>query len=331
MAPSGSSRSAVSASRALLAAALLGAPLAGAAQSWPAKPVRIIVPAQPGGGLDLVGRTVADQLGRALNGSFVVENVAGGGGLIATQSTARAAPDGYTLMVGYVGTHGTNPAVRKMPYDAVRDFTPVAMVGGTRNVLVVQPSLPVHDLKSLVQYGKANAGKMNYASGGIGTLNHLSMEQFRSDAGFDALPAHYRGIGPAINDFLGGTTMMMMPGVAAALPHIRSGKMRPIAVTGPGRHPLLPDVPTFEESGFKGYDAMQWYGIVGPARLPQAIVSRLNEAINAALRDPGLRARLSAEAIEPMPMSSVEFGRYIESEIARWRAVARERNLRLDD
>jgi tripartite-type tricarboxylate transporter receptor subunit TctC len=289
------------------------------------------VPAQPGGGLDLIGRTVADQLGRALAQPIVVENVSGGGGQIASQATARAAPDGYTLMVGYVGTHGTNPAVRKVPYDAVRDFTAIAMVGGTPNVLVVIPSLPVKDLASLVEYAKRNAGRMNYASGGIGTLNHLAMEQFRAQAGFDAVVAHYRGIGPAINDILAGQAMMMMPGLAAALPHIRSQKMRPIAITGLKRHALLPEVPTFEESGYKGFDGVQWYGIVGPAKIPAEITRRLNAEINKSLASPALQQRLAAEAIEPMPMTPEQFGRFIQADIARWSKLARERKISLDD
>jgi tripartite-type tricarboxylate transporter receptor subunit TctC len=301
------------------------------AQAYPAKAVKILVPAQPGGGLDLIGRTVADQLGRSMEQSFVVENVSGGGGAIASQAVARAAPDGYTLMVGYVGTHGTNPAVRKVPYDAVRDFTAIAMVGGTPNVLVVHPALPVADLKSLIDYAKKNAGKMNYASGGIGTLNHLAMEQFRAAAGFDAVPAHYRGIGPAINDILGGQTMMMMPGLAAALPHIRSRKMKPIAITGLRRHPLLPEVPTFEESGFKGFDGVQWYGIVGPAKLPAEITKRLNVEINKALASRALHERLASEAIEPMPMTPEQFAKFIQAEIAHWGALARERKISLDD
>ncbi|MGH8766360.1 MAG: Bug family tripartite tricarboxylate transporter substrate binding protein [Burkholderiales bacterium] len=302
-----------------------------AAQNWPAKPLKIIVPAQPGGGLDLVGRTMADQLGRALGQTIVVENVSGGGGQIATMATARAAPDGYTLMVGYVGTHGTNPAVRKVPYDAVRDFTAIAMVGGTPNILVAYPGLPVSDLKSLIAFARSNAGKMNYASGGIGTLNHLAMEQFRADAGFDAVVAHYRGIGPGIVDVLSGQAMMMMPGLAAALPHIRSGKMRPLAITGMKRHPLVPEVPTFEESGFKGYDGVQWYGIVGPAKLPAEITTRLNAEINKALAAPALRERLSAEALEPMPMSPERFGKFIQADIARWSKLARERQISLDN
>jgi tripartite-type tricarboxylate transporter receptor subunit TctC len=307
------------------------APSFAQAQAWPAKPLKIIVPAQPGGGLDLVGRTVAEQLGRALGQTVVVENVSGGGGQIATMQTARAAPDGYTLMVGYVGTHGTNPAVRKVPYDAVRDFTAIAMVGGTPNILVTTPSLPVGDLKSLVAYAKKNAGKMNYASGGIGTLNHLVMEQFRADAGFEAVVAHYRGIGPGIVDVLAGQAMMMMPGLAAALPHIRSQKMRPIAITGLKRHPLVPEVPTFEESGYKGYDGVQWYGIVGPAKLPAEITQRLNQEINKALATPALQGRLSSEALEPMPMSTEQFGKFIQAEIARWSKLAKERKISLDD
>jgi tripartite-type tricarboxylate transporter receptor subunit TctC len=306
-------------------------PLLTLAQAWPAKPVKIIVPAQPGGGLDLVGRTVAEQLGRALDQSFVVENVAGGGGQIASQTVARAAPDGYTLMVGYVATHGTNPAVRKVPYDAVKDFTAIAMVGGTPNILVVTPSLPATDLKSLVAYAKKNDGKMNYASAGIGSLGHLVMEQFRTDAGFDAVAVHYRGIGPGIVDVLGGQAMMMLPGLAAALPHIRAQKMRPIAITGLKRHPLLPEVPTFEESGFKGYDGVQWYGIVGPAKLPAEITRRLNGEINKALASPQLQQRLTGEALEPMPMTPEQFGKFIQAEIARWARLAAERKISLDD
>jgi tripartite-type tricarboxylate transporter receptor subunit TctC len=313
------------------ALALLAPGLALAQAAYPSKPVRIIVPAQPGGGLDLIGRTIGDQLGRALDQSFVIENVSGGGGSIATQAVARAAPDGYTLMVGYVGTHATNPAVRKVPYDAVRDFTPIAMVGGTPNVLVVHPAVPAADLKSLVDHARRIAGKMNYASGGIGTLNHLAIEQFRGAAGFEGVIAHYRGIGPALNDLASGQTQMLMPGLAAALPHIRSKRIRPVAITGLKRHPLVPDLPTFEESGYKGFDGVQWYGIVAPAKLPAAITTRLATEINKALASKSLQDRLSAEAIEPMPMTAAEFGKFIQSEIVRWAALARERKISLDD
>lgn len=302
-----------------------------AAQAYPSKPVKIIVSAQPGGGLDLVGRTVGGELGRALGQSFVVENIGGGGGTIAAMAAKRAAPDGYTLMVGYVGTHGTNPAVRKLPYDAVRDFTPIAMVGGTPNVLVIQPSVPASDLKSFVDYAKKNPDKLNYATGGIGLLNHLALEQFRAAAGLDAQYAHYRGISPAIADMLGGRIHVLMPGLAAALPHIRSKKIRPIAITGLKRHPLVPDVPTFEESGYKGFDGVQWYGIVGPAGLPPEITAKLNAEINKALASPALHERLSGEAIDPMPMTPEQFGAFMRADIARWTALARERHISLDD
>ena len=301
------------------------------AQGYPAKPVKIIVPANPGGGLDLIGRTVADQLGRALGQTFIVENSAGGGGSIASMATARAAPDGYTLMVGYVGTHATNPAVRKLNYDAFADFTPIAMVGGTPNLLVVHPSVPASDLKGFVEYAKQNPNKLNWGTGGIGLLNHLALEQFRAAAGLEgAVYAHYRGIGPALADIIGGQINVLMPGLAAALPHIRSGKIRPLAVTGLKRHPLQPDLPTFEELGYKGFDTLQWYGIVGPAKLPPEITTRLNAEINKALAQPSLRERLSAEAIDPMPMSPEQFGKYMQDEIARYRKLAQERHISLD-
>ena len=219
---------------------------------YPSKPIRIIAPVQPGGGVDLVARTIADRLGRALGQSIVVENQSGGGGVVGSLATARAAPDGYTLMVGYVGTHGTNPAVRKLPYDAVKDFTPIAMVGGTPNILVVPPSLPVNSLREFVQYAKANPGKLSYGSAGPGTLTHLAMEQFKVATDIDLVHVPYRGIGPAITDILGGQTQALFPGLAAALPHIKAGKMRPLAVTGLKRHRLVPDVPTFEEIGVQG-------------------------------------------------------------------------------
>jgi tripartite-type tricarboxylate transporter receptor subunit TctC len=293
--------------------------------------VRIIVPAQPGGGLDLIGRTIGDELGRALGQTFVIENVGGGGGSIASQQTARAAPDGYTLMVGYVATHATSPAVRKVPYDAVKDFTPIAMVGGTRNMLVVHPSLPVSDLKGFIAYAKAKADKVTFGAGGIGTLNHLLIEQLKGAAGFDAVVVQYKGIGPSFADMLGGQLEAMTPGVAAALPHIRSKKVKPIAVTGRTRHALLPDVPTFEESGFQGFDGVQWYGIVGPARMPVAVTQKLNAEIGRALAAPALQQRLVAEAIEPMPMTPEVFGTFMQAELARYVTLARERNIRLDE
>jgi tripartite-type tricarboxylate transporter receptor subunit TctC len=313
----------------LVAVALL--PSFGAAQPYPMKPVRIVVPAQPGGGLDLIGRTVADQLGRSLGQTFLVENISGGGGAIATQAVARAAPDGYTLMVGYVATHAASPAMRKVPYDPVGDFTPIAMIGGTRNILVVHPTVPAADLKSFIEYARNKSAKLTHGSGGIGTLTHLVMEQLKAAAGFDAVIVQYRGIGPAFQDMLGGQLESMAPGLAAALPHIRAKKVKPIAITGLARHPLLPEVPTFEESGFKGFDGVQWYGIVGPAKLNPEVTKKLSAEIGKALASPALQQRLVAEAIEPMPMTPEEFGAFIHAELARYSALAREHRISLDN
>ncbi|MFI4902813.1 MAG: Bug family tripartite tricarboxylate transporter substrate binding protein, partial [Burkholderiales bacterium] len=311
----------------LALAACVIAPATVAQGTYPVKPIKIIAPVQPGGGVDLVARTIGERLTKALGQPVIVENQSGGGGIVGSQLTARAAPDGYTLMVGYVGTHGTNPAVRKLPYDAVRDFTPIAMVGGTPNVLVVPPSVPANTLAEFIAYAKANKGKLSYGSSGPGTLTHLAMEQLKVAADIDMQHVPYRGIGPAIVDILGGQTQALFPGLAAALPHIKAGKMRPLAITGARRHPLLPDVPTFEELGYKGFDGVQWYGIVGPANMPPAIVATLNKAINDALADPSLRERLSGEALEPMPMTPEQFGQYMKDDIAKWSKVARDRNI----
>ncbi|HSD00685.1 MAG TPA: tripartite tricarboxylate transporter substrate binding protein [Casimicrobiaceae bacterium] len=316
---------------ALVTGAFLAAATAMAQGAYPAKAIKIIAPVQPGGGVDLVARQIGERLGRSLGQPVVIENQSGGGGIVGSQATARAAPDGYTLMVGYVGTHGTNPAVRKLPYDAVKDFTPIAMVGGTPNVLVVPPSLPVQTLPEFIAYAKANKGKLSYGSSGPGTLTHLAMEQLKVATDIDMTHVAYRGIGPAITDILGGQTQALFPGLAAALPHIKAGKLRPLAVTGTKRHPLLPDVPTFEELGFKGFDGVQWYGIVGPANLPSPIVTTLNAEINRTLADPSFSERLSAEALQPMPMTAAEFGQYMRDDIAKWTRVAKERNIQLTE
>jgi tripartite-type tricarboxylate transporter receptor subunit TctC len=304
---------------------------ASAQSGYPNKPIKIIAPVQPGGGVDLVARTIADRLGQALGQSIIVDNQSGGGGVVGSMVTARAAPDGYTLMVGYVGTHGTNPAVRKLPYDAIKDFTPIAMVGGTPNILIVPPTVPVSTLKDFVAYVRANPGKLSYGSSGPGTLTHLAMEQLKVAADLDMIHVPYRGIGPAITDILGGQTQALFPGLAAALPHIKAGKMKPLAVTGTKRHPLLPDVPTFEELGYKGFDGVQWYGIVGPANMPPPIVKRLNEEINKLLANPDLRERLSSEALEPMPMSPEQFGQYMRTDIDKWSRLAKARNIEIND
>jgi len=301
------------------------------AQAFPARQIRYIVPVAAGGGSDLVGRTVTERWGKLLGQSFVVENIGGGGGSIACQTTARAAPDGYTLLQGYVATHGTSPATRsKLPYDAIKDFTPVGMIGATPNVLVVNAAVPVQTVDQFVAYLKQNPARLSYGSAGQGSLTHLTMELFKQAANVFAVHIPYRGIAPAFNDLLGAQTQAMFPGLAAALPHIRSGRVRPLAVTGGTRHPLLKDVPTMVEAGFKGFDALQWYGVVGPAGLPAAVLKTLNETLNAVLTGADLRDRLSAEAVEPQPMTPEAFAQFIREDIARWTRLARERKIDLD-
>jgi tripartite-type tricarboxylate transporter receptor subunit TctC len=311
---------------ALLLAVVLAAPggPAVAQDNYPSRPVKIIAPQAPGGGVDLVARIIADRLRVAMGQSFVIENQAGAGGAIATQMTARAQPDGYTLMIGYVATHATNPAVKNNPgYDAVKDFTPIAMLGGTPNLLVVARAVPVNTLQELVAYGKANPGKLNYGTSGVGTLNHLLMEQFKHASAVPIMAVPYRSIGQAFTDAMGGQIQIIFPGLAAAMPHVRSGAFKPLAVTGDKRHPLLPDVPTFKESGYEGFNGLTWYGIVGPAKLPASITKKLNEEINKVLASPDLRDTFAAEALNVMPMTPPQFGRYIADEIAHWTEVAR--------
>ena len=316
----------------LQSAAALALPGVSFAQSsYPSKPIRYIVPVAAGGGNDMIARVVTDRWGKLLGQPFVVDNQSGGGGVIASQTTARAAPDGYTLMQGYVATHGTTPATRRIPYDAIKQFTPIGMIGATPNVLVVDANLPVKTVKEFVEYVKRNPGKVNYGSAGVGSLTHMTMELFKQETGTFMLHIPYRGIAPAINDLLGGQTQAMFPGLAAALPQIRAGRMRPLAVTGKERNPVLKDVPTMEEAGFKGFNSLQWYGTVGPAGMAPDLVKRLNETQVTVLKSPDLREKLAAEAVEPWPMTPEQFGAFIRSEIAQWTALAKARNIQLEE
>ncbi len=316
----------------LCAASALGpalGPLAWA-QAYPSKPLRYIVPVAAGGGNDFIGRTVTERWGRQLGQTFVVENIGGGGGAIASTTVARAAPDGYTLMQGYVATHATSPATRKLNYDPIKDFTPVGMIGGTPNVLVVPAALPVNDLKQFIAHVRSNPGKLNYGSAGVGSLTHMTMELFKQAIEGFIVHVPYRGIAPAFTDLLGGQTQAMFPGLAAAMPHIRSGRVRPLAVTGAARHPLFKELPTLIESGFPGFDAVQWYGVVGPAGLPPEVVKLLNDTLNKTLTEPDMREKLSAEAVELMPMSPAQFAEYMRADLARWTQLAAERKIQAE-
>lgn len=304
---------------------LLAALVSGAisAQTYPDRPVKIIAPQAPGGGVDIVGRIIADQLRIQLGQSFLIDNQAGAGGAIAAKMTSRAAPDGYTLMIGYVATHGTNPAVKKNIYDPIKDFTAIGMIGGTPNILVVSKTVPVRTLQEFVTYSKANPTKVDYGTSGVGTLNHLLMEEFKSVSGVPSMAVPYKSIGQAFTDSIGGQIQVIFPGLSAAMPHIREGSFRPLAITGEKRNPLLPNVPTFKESGYDGFNSLTWYGIVGPPGLPLSIRNKLNKALDQILAKPSVQKLLSEQGISIMAMSPERFEKYITDEVKHWTEVAR--------
>ena len=301
-----------------------------ATPAYPIKPIKLIAPVAAGGGLDNIARAVAEKLSRSIGQTVVVENMGGGGGSIASQATAKAAPDGYTLMIAYVGTHGTNPAVRKLPYDAIKDFTPIGMIGATPNVLIINPDLPIKNFKEFVDYAKKNPAKLSYGSAGPGTLTHLGMEQLKLAAGIFMVHVPYRGVGPAYTDLLAGQTQAMFPTLFAALPYITTNRVRGLAVTGAKRSAAAPNIPTFKELGYNGFDGQQWYGLVGPANLPPAIVAKLNAELNKVLALPDFSEKMTSEAMTLMPMTPPQFTNYIKDDIARWAKVAKDRNIEID-
>lgn len=308
---------------------LLFSPLA-AAQNYPSRPIKLIAPVAAGGGLDNLARKVADRLSKNLGQSIIIENMGGGGGTIASQYVAKAAPDGYTLLVSYVATHGTNPAVRKLPYDAIKDFTAIGMIGATPNVLVINPSVPAKNLKEFVEYTKKNPAKLSYGSAGPGSLTHLGVEQFKLGADIFMVHIPYRGIAPAFTDLLAGQTQAMLPSLFAAMPYLKSNRVRALAVTGLKRSPAEPNIPTFKELGYNGFDGQQWYGITGPANMPEAVVKKLNMELNKVLASPDLAEQMASEAMTLMPMTPEQFTAYVKEDIARWTKVAKDRKIEIE-
>ena len=298
--------------------------------NYPSKPIKLIAPVAAGGGLDNLARKVADRLSKNLGQTIIVDNMGGGGGAIASQVTAKSAPDGYTLMIAYVGTHGTNPAVRKLTYDAIKDFTPVGMIGATPNVLIINPALPIKNLKEFIDYAKKNPAKLTYGTSGPGTLTHLGMEQFKMASGIFMVHVPYRGIAPAFTDLLGGQTDAMLPTLFAAIPYLKTGRVHALAVTGQKRSSAEPNIPTFKELGYAGFDGQQWYGISGPANMPEAIVTKLNTELNKVLASPEFSQEMSSEAMTLMPMTPQQFGNYIKEDIARWTKVAKSRQIEIE-
>ena len=298
--------------------------------NYPNKPIKLIAPVAAGGGLDNLARKVADRLSKNLGQSIIIENIGGGGGTIASQSVAKAAPDGYTLMVSYVATHGTNPAVRKLPYDAIKDFTAIGMIGATPNVLVINPDVPAKNLKEFVEYAKKNPAKLSYGSAGPGSLTHLGMEQFKLGADIFMVHIPYRGIAPAFTDLLAGQTQAMLPSLFAGIPYLKSNRVRALAVTGQKRSAAEPSIPTFKELGYSGFDGQQWYGITGPANMPDAIVKKLNIELNKVLASPEFAEQMASEAMTLMPMSPEQFTTYVKEDIARWTKVAKDRKIEIE-
>jgi tripartite-type tricarboxylate transporter receptor subunit TctC len=233
-------------------------------------------------------------------------------------------------MIAYVGTHGTNPAVRKLPYDAIKDFTPIGMIGATPNVLIINPDLPIKNLKEFIDYAKKNPAKLSYGSAGPSTLTHLGMEQLKLAAGIFMVHVPYRGIGPAYTDLLAGQTQAMLPTLYAAIPYLKSNRVRALAVTGQKRSSAEPNIPTFKELGFNGFDGQQWYGVVGPANMPEPIVAKLNTELNKVLASPEFNQEMTSEAMTLMPMTPTQFTNYIKEDIARWAKVAKERHIEIE-
>lgn len=301
------------------------------AQSYPTRPVRFILPFPAGGPTDILGRLIALRLTEAWGQNVLVDNRAGGAGMIGAGMAAKSPPDGYTLFLGGITTLAVAPFVQKdMPYDPVRDFHPVTQTTISPLMLMAHPSLPVKTVKEFIALAKARPGQINYASSGPGGSGHLAGELFRSVTGTDLVHVPYRGAPPALTDLISGQVQVMFGTMLAAVPHVRAGKIRAVAVTGPRRSIAVPDVPTFAEAGLPNYDASSWNGVLVPAGTPQAIIARLNADIVKVLRTPNVFDRLAADGPIPVGNSPQEFAAHIRAEQAKWSEVIREANVRIE-
>jgi len=311
---------------------------AGAQSAWPSKPVRIVVPFPAAGTTDILARALAPELQRAFGQPFVVENKPGAGGNVGSADVAKSANDGHHLLMGTVGTHGINVSLYpKLPYDPIKDFTPVTLVAGVPNVLVVNPTLAQrHNIQSvadLIRYAKGNPGRLNMASSGNGTSIHLAGELFKSMTGTFMVHFPYRGSGPALIDLMGGNVDLMFDNLPSSMPHIKSGKLKALAVTSATRSSALPDVPTVEEAGgppLKGYEASSWFGLLAPAGTPMDIVIRIQQEAAKAMGTPALKERLQAQGAIPSGITSAEFARHIEAESRKWAAVVKVSGAKVD-
>jgi tripartite-type tricarboxylate transporter receptor subunit TctC len=301
------------------------------AQPYPSRPVRVIVPFPPGGTTDIVARLVAERLGATLGQPAVIENRAGAGGAIGASEIAKAAPDGYTLGLATVSTHGVNPAINaKLPYDALRDFTAISNLASVPNVVSAHPALNINDVRTLVERAKAAPGKISYASAGNGSLSHMLGELFKSSTGVDLLHVPYKGVGPALNDTLGWQVNLLFDNLPSSLPHIQSGRLRALAVASPARLDALPNVPTFAEAGVPELNDPSWFGLVGPAKLPPAVVSRVHDAVDKTLAAADLREHMRSAGAVPAGNTPEQFAGQIRAEVERHRKVAAERGIRIE-
>jgi tripartite-type tricarboxylate transporter receptor subunit TctC len=298
------------------------APLTATAQEYPSRPVVLVSPFPPGGSVSLVARIVAEKMGETLGQSIVVENRGGAGGTIGARSVAKSGPDGYTLLLGYTGTLAIGPSMYpNAGFDPRKDFAPVGRIGTAPTLLVVHPSLPVHSVAELVAYAKANPGKLNFGSAGIGTVGHLAGELMATMAGLKLVHVPYKGTGPAITDLLGGHIPMMFTPIPTAHAQATSGLLRALAVTSAERSSLLPDLPTVAESGLPGYEAALRYGLVAPAGTPRTVIERLNKELRVALAAQDVRSRLAADGAEVLPSTPEQYAADIDREEATWSKV----------
>jgi tripartite-type tricarboxylate transporter receptor subunit TctC len=311
--------------RRAMTAALLAAPAIARAQtSWPSQIIKFIVPFAPGGSTDILARVIAQKLEAPLRASIIIENRPGAGGSIAANAVAKADADGHTFMMGHIGTLAFTPSLYpNLPYDPIRDFAPVALVATVPNILTVHPSLPAKSYAEFAAYAKANPGKLNYGSGGVGSAAHVAGAYLASAAGFQATHVPYRGTAPMVNDLVAGSIQFTLTGGPAVLPQAAAGTVRTLAVSSRRRAAFAPDLPTIAESGLGGFDAVQWYGLVAPARAPAAIIERMNREINALLAAPEVETTLRNDGAIAAPTTPAAFGQHIEAEIATWRDVIR--------
>jgi len=300
-----------------------------AAQDYPARAIRLIIPFPPGGSNDVVGRIIANQLGQRLGKQVFVDNRSGAGGVVGSDIAAKAAPDGYTLLIVSIA-HAVDPWLYKEPYDPVKDFTPVSMIATGTNVLTVNPKVPVHSVKELVDLAKEKPGVLNYASAGIGSFQHLSGELFKLTAGVDIQHVPYKGGGPAMLAVIAGEDQVMFSSIVQTVPSIQSGQLRALATGGEKRSPILPDLPTIAEAGVPGYVAANWWGIVAPAGTPAAIVAKLHDAVAELLDSAETKKYLDNEGAAPLHMSSAAFGTFIAAEVDKWGPVVKKAGMKAE-